>query len=204
MSFTENRLSTTPVIADWLAPDSRDRVNFLVDHELGPIAINDTSGGLFYQPWTLQYNLANGNFDLTPETVGAAVIAYNHPSVTQCTLAFDQNGRPTFAFTAAGLPKLYWYDTLAASFVTTTLGAGVTFPTVCLDDKRQTQTNSNDIILFYTKPGALGYDLFFRLQRERYTTERLLKTNVYGFVYKCGMNLGNRIQIALLEEPIIG
>lgn len=200
MAIPQNRLSTVLLERVWIPPDDRERATFLVDYEFGPIALNDTSQGLFYQPWTLAYNEATDNFVVTPETVGSPVIVLNRPNVTQCTLAFDQNGHVVMGFTEAGVPKLYWYDTLAANHVTTTFDADAIFPTVCLDDKRQTQANSSDVLMFYTRLVGLEYNLYYRQQRERYETARLLKTNTYPYLYKAGMNYGNRVQLALIAS----
>jgi len=204
MAIIQNRLSTVSAPAAWIPPDDLDRPDFLTDYEAGPIALSDSSEGSYFQKWTLTYNGINGQFVLTPELVGSPVVGLTHMGVTQCTLAFDQNGHQTFAFTAGGLPKLYWYNTLVAAFVTTTLAAGTTFPTICLDDKRYTQNGSSDILLFYTRPVGDGvFNLYFRMQRERYETERLLKAGTLPYMYKAGMNYGNRVQIALLDSASI-
>jgi len=198
MAIPENRLSTSLVERLWIPPDERERPTFTVDYEFGPIALNNTSKGLFYQPWTLSYDAGASNLIVTPEVTGPPVVVLNTPGVTQCTLAFDQNGNVTIGFTGGGVPKLYWYDTLAANYVITTFDADAIFPTVCLDDKRFTQSNSSDILMFYTRPVLGLYNLYYRQQRERFETPRLLKTDTYPYLYKAGMNYGNRVQIALI------
>jgi len=200
MAIPQDRLSTILADNPWIPPDDRERPNFLVDYEYGPIALNDTSEGMYYQYWGLSYDPATDNFTVTPETVGAPVVVLNRPNVSQCTLAFDQNGHVIIGFTEAGVPKLYWYDTLAAAHVTTTFDADAIYPTVCLDDKRQTQSNSSDVLMFYTRPVGLQHNLYYRQQRNRFDTPRLLKEDVYPYLYKAGMNYGNRVQIALIAS----
>ena len=127
MAIIEDRLSTTPVSNDWISPDDLDRA-WLEDYEAGPVALNDTSEGLFYQSWHLTYNALTGDFVATPLTAGAAqTVLSGIFNVENCTFTFDQNGHVTIAYTQSGQAKLYWYDTLAADWVTTDLEAGVKY-----------------------------------------------------------------------------
>jgi hypothetical protein len=125
---------------------------------------------------------------------------HNATNVTQCSLAFDQNGHINVAYTANGIPYLHWYDTDAADWVTDVLAAGTTSPTLCLDDKREMQTNANDVILWYTvQQGDTTWNLYRRLQRERYQTAKLMSTDVHPFIFKLGMHRKWRVQIALSD-----
>lgn len=197
MAIPEDRMSTTPVPGTWLSPDERGR-EWKEDYEGGPIALSDPTRGLDYQVWHLTWNNISGDFTVTPETQGSSAVVTNAANVTQCSLAFDQNGRATVAYTSAGQAYLYWYDTDEAGFVTTTLDAGVVNPQLSLDDKRSTQTNASDILLWYTRQQPDdSWNLYKREQRERFQTEDLMATNVYPYAYKAGMNNGLRGQIAL-------
>jgi len=197
--FSENRLSTTVLEDDWLVPDDLFHAA-LVDYEAGPVAVLDTSEGLFYQRWDLSYHGSTGDFTITPEDVGTPQVVTSVASVSQCTLAFDRNAHPCIAYTAGGMPFLYWYDSVIADFATLALDADVTYPTVTSDDKRVTQAAVTDILLFYTREtdpiGApLQMDLYFRMQRDRYLVEYPLETDVNPYVLKLGMNVGLRVQI---------
>lgn len=199
----EDRMSTQVIQANWIPPDERNR-DLDQDYEAGPIALNDTSQGLSYQPWELTWDFATGDFTVTPETTGSPVIGVtNAPAVTQCSLAFDQNGHVTIAYTSNNQAYLYWYDTDAAGWVTTPLAFGTITPTLTLDDKRTTQTNASDILLWYTLEQEDGtYNLYKREQRERFLTPQLMATGVPPYIYKCGMHVGYRVQLGLSNEII--
>ncbi len=197
MAMQENRLSTQVVASTWLSPDERTR-DLDEDYEKGPLALNDTSLGLDYQVWKLTWNFATGDFTATPETSGSPVVVLNVASITQCSLAFDQNGHINIAYTAGGQAYLYWFDTLAADWVTTALDFGVITPTLCLDDKRVTQTSASDILLLYTMETATDiYTLFHRQQRDRFLIEYEHETGVPPYLYKLGMHDKLRVQIGL-------
>lgn len=200
MAIPEDRLSTVVEPRDWIPPDDRERPNFLIDYEYGPIALNNTTQGLYYQYWNLIYDPNTGNFIVTPEQTGSPVVVLNRPNVSQCTLAFDQNGNVTIGFTEAGIAYLYWYNTLTASYERTNFDADAIYPTVCLDDKRFTQNDSSDVLMFYTRLVGSQYNLYYRQQRNRYDTPRLLKEDTYPYLYKAGMHFGNRVQIALIAS----
>lgn len=202
MASAQDRMSTTVVEAAWIDPDDRNRA-LDEDYEAGPIALNDPTSGLSYQPWKLTWDFATGDFTVTPEVTGAPVVVHNAVAVTQCSLAFDQNGHINVAYTSNNQAYLYWYDTNVAGWVTDVLEFGVTTPTLCLDDKRTTQTNASDIILWYTKQQPdETYTLYRRLQRERYLSEKLQLINVPKYIYKLGMHVAFRVQIGFSDEVI--
>ena len=199
MAVPLNRLSTTFVDAEILAPDNKVRT-LDEDFELGPVALNDPSEGLRYQEWHLTWAFAGGDFTVTPADVGAPAVVLNAAAVTQCSLAFDNNGHVTIAFTSNNQAKLYWYDTVAAGWVTTTLAAGNTSPHLTLDDKRPSQTSNNDILLFYTRQQLDdSWNLYHRFQRERFLNEYLYATGVQPYIYRCGMHDGLRIKIGFSD-----
>ena len=145
-----------------------------------------------------------GTFTITPETVGDPVIVLSGvTSSQQCTLAFDQNGRPTIAWEDLNQQGyLYWYDTVAAQFVTTAFQQPVTGIALTLDDKRIRQSGANDILLFYTQPNQDGtYTLYHRRQRDRYGVTYELKTPSWPYIHKCGMHEELRVQLTLSTDP---
>ena len=203
MAIPEDRLSTTPVLDTYLTPDGFDRA-LLEDKENGPIAIGDISEGSVFQEWHLTYS--DPDFTLTPADVGSPVTTPTLPSVagvTECSFCFDQNGNITIAYMAGGVSSLYWYDTLAGDYTTTPSIEGALHPMVTLDDKRITQTQLNDVLLFYTKYIALAdnYVLHMRRQRDRYETEFDLALPCWPYIWKCGMHKGLRLQFTTIDAP---
>lgn len=196
MTIREHRLSTQVVAGTFLDPDGRDR-QLDEDYELGPLAPNDTSLGIAYQPWHLTWDGGTGDFTITPETAGTPVAVLNAAGVTQCSLAFDNNAHVNIAYTANGNAYLYWYDTLITNWTTTNFGPDFITPTLTLDDKRDTQSVINDIILWYTKlnPDGETYNLYTREQRDRFLTPYDMGA-FQPYLYKIGMDSGLRIQIA--------
>ena len=198
MAIPEGRMSTTPVPGTYLPPNG-DANTLLEWHEGGPVAIGDTSGGQNDQAWIMTYS--DPDFTLTPQTTGPPVVVHSVASVTQLSFCFDQNANFTIAYTAAAIANLYWFDTLAGMYVTTPSALGAISPAVTLDDKRDTQTQANDMLLFYTKQQIdLSYSLFMRIQRERFENEYLMHTNVRPHIVNMGMNDGLRVQLSLQTE----
>lgn len=194
MAIAQDRLSTTLVEAPYLDPDSRDR-SLAVDYEDGPLAINNVTLGLQYQPWVLTYN--GTNFVLTPENVGPPVNILIVANIKYASFAFDRTGRPNICYTTnTDQCFLYWYDTVAQNFVTTA------YPTVhhgmlSLDDKRLMEAGGSDIIFWYTRYVTDRYNLYTRKQGNRYTVEYPMKVDVYPYIYKAGMHKGLRGQVTL-------
>lgn len=165
-----NVASTYPVPAGWLPPDDQV-VSPLVDHEMGGIAINDASRGLLYQEWL---GWVEGiNFRLKP-AAGDPITVYSAGGVTEMSFCFDQNMRPAFGYTLAGVCYLRWFDNTVNAYRVITMGAGRN-PRMTLDDKRPTQVGNSDMIFaFIDADNRLCY---FR-QRDRFLTRFVLQQNV--------------------------
>lgn len=197
MAYPEDRLSTTPVPATYIPP-SGDTNMLLEWHQGGPVAIGDTSGGQNNQDWIMTY--ADPDFTLSPQTTGTPTVVHSVASVTQLAFCFDQNANFTITYTALGIANLFWFDTVAGMYVTTPFVGGIS-PAVTLDDKRDTQTQANDMILMYTKQQVdLKYHLFMRKQRERFEVEYLQDTDVRPHIVNLGMHEKLRLQITLQTE----
>jgi hypothetical protein len=193
----DNSLSSTFLPAPYIPPDNRVNTK-LLDYELGGVGLNDATEGLEVQVWTLTLVIDEistvGTVYITSEN-GESLEAFTGIGITEGSLAFDQNMNPFVAFMQAGEAKYWWFDTTDSSRKTTTLPAGTEAPKCTLDDKRPTQTSTSDIIMCYTRTG----NLYFRAQRDRYTVEYLLASDVTGQVLKVGMNEKLRLQIAVGE-----
>lgn len=191
----QDRLSTIPVFGYYLDPDQLDpQAN--IDYELGGIGLSDPSAGMMYQVWTATLepapfsNLWNVYVEApnTPKT-----LLFQDFNISQISLAFDQNMHPFIAFVQNGQAKFWWFDPTIPGQTFTTMAVDVTSPMCTLDDKRRLQTAASDIILAYVRSG----NLYFRMQRDRYLIEYLLKTAVTGTMIRVGMSNRNRLQFAL-------
>jgi hypothetical protein len=148
------------------------------------------------QTWTLKLV---GNDVVISASSWPETILFTRSGITELSLAFDQNMKPFVAFVENGIAKYWWFDTDVSNTVFSTLPANSRTPRCCLDDKRESQTNSSDIILCY----AIGSTLYFRQQRDRYTIERTLgtlKSSKDGLV-RVGMHVQNRLQW-LVQGPL--
>jgi hypothetical protein len=186
------RLSSTPVPAEFLEPDDIETPSSLVDYELGGVALNDPSQGLKVRNWRLRLvgNDVRINADGVPEET-----LFTRSGITELSLTFDQNMRPYVAFVQNGQAILRWYDTLAQQQIFLDLDPATVTPRVCLDDKRPLQVGGSDVILAYVRDD----NLYFRAQRDRFEIEYLLQTAVGGKLIRVGMNQKLRLQF-LLEE----
>ena len=204
MAFQDNRLSSLLIADHFLAPDNLDNF-FLLDYELGGVGLNNLAEGMRFQAWTLRYFPATGDMVVDAPNTGPIVL-FNRPDITEISLAWDQNMNPFVAFVQAGTAVFWWFDTDLADTTFTNLPAGSLTPRCCLDDKRETQTNSSDIILCYVD----GTKLEMRMERERYIdTHTLMNPFVhpdFGFpaiLKRVGMNKVNRLQwLCDLQNPL--
>ncbi len=190
MAMPENTFSDPPVPAAFLPPDDRVRLNLLIDYELGGIALGDPSQGLQVQVW--ECRVAAGMIQVSVEGSGTWADVIGDADITEVSLAFDQNMRPTVSYMAGGVAKLYWYNADIAAYMTSTFPGAVS-PVVMLDDKREMEIGLNDILLFYIADGRVMH----RLQRERFLIEYNLAPVPAGStrIQRAGMTVGNRVQV---------
>lgn len=185
----EGKLSSRPVVAPIIGGRANS-ITLKQDFEDGPIELNDPSAGLYYQIW--QALAHDGGVRLyDAQEVGTDVLTALN--ITEMSFTFDQNGRPSICFTQYGQTKIYWFDSSLGGVTTTTIGAGIGSPKVILDDKRSTQSGSSDIIMGYIK----NMQLCYRQQRDRFTIEYVLATNVAGRLQKIGMGNNLRLQFVV-------
>ena len=189
----ENELSSSPAPANFVGARAFP-ISKIVDYEDAGIAINDASRGLLYQRWRALL-LNPGEPDSYVQLDAPEVAAFTLvelPGLTEISIAFDQLMRPTLAYVQAGTAYLRWYDSASSAYVTDTIGADIITPRVTMDDKRFIATEgyqTNDVILAYVRGG----NLYYRQQRDRFLTERLLKTGVNPLI-KIGFSRGLRLQ----------
>jgi hypothetical protein len=203
MAIPEGRLATDwdSTAGGYAVPEDR-RFYAFVNYERGPIDIEDPGQGINYQNWTFSWDSGTGDVTATPETTGSPQVVHNIPACSLISCTFDQNGRVSIAY-INGNAYLWWYDSVPATKVTTDLGSDIRGITLYMDDKRTTQLNKDDMLLWYTKPdGGSTFDLFMRVQRERFQTEHAMASGLeYSNILNSGMNSNLRGQLSLSAVP---
>jgi hypothetical protein len=192
VSLPNNALSNPAQLSSLLSPDNQGRIDPLVDYERGGVDLNDSSQGLNVRDWRVRVFGKEVRVSYSPFQI--ETVLFSGPSITEISLSFDQNMRPTVAYIQAGEAKLYWFDSFAAAQVITNLPANVVSVFVTMDDKRAiaTDSNINDILLFYIRDSFL----YYVQQRERFAVERVLAAlSGSGTIIKAGMAANNRVQI---------
>jgi hypothetical protein len=178
-----DRTLVTPALpSDWLHAISNDP---LVDHEMGGIALRDASQGLSVKLWTATYD---GTHVLVSDGTTTTTL-FPATGVVHLGLAFDQNMNPFVAYVDGTGAHYWWYDTVAQAQVFSDLPGAIT-PCCTLDDHRELQSSSSDIILAYLKDGGLRY----RQQRDRFATEYLLELGPWFALVAVGLNKTQRLQ----------
>ena len=196
MTIPDHRLSTEVKEAPFIPPDGNER-DWLEDFEKGPIALNDTSEGINYQDWHLTWDDGTGDFTVTPD-VGSPSVVLNAVNVISCSFAFDNAAHVTIAYVTTGnVGHLYWYDTVAIDWVTTDFIDEISSMMLALDDKRETQTNSADVVLLATYVELGQYNFYSLEQRDRYLIKYPMLLDTYPYIYKYGMHEELRGQIVL-------
>lgn len=166
------------------------------DFETAGVALNNPTEGHLYQVWQAVI-VDKKRIEISAEEVPSTLL-YSGNEISEVSLTFDQNMRPAVSFVEEGLPKLLWFDTLVGSQVIEELDPDVITPRVSLDDKRRLQMQRNDIVLGYIKRVNKQYNLYFRMQRDRFEVEYLLKEGIgSNGIIKIGMNRINRFQFLL-------
>lgn len=190
--FPDNTLSLVPIPAPLLPPKDV-KFDARVSRHRGGLAVGDASEGLDLQNWSLSIE---GNDLVLRDSTGFETVYLTIPGVQECSLAFDQNMRPTIAYYTQGVSYLYYYDSLTSAFTTLTLENAST-PRVVTDDVRYASANNglNDVLFFY----VLGDRVILRAQRDRYLVVYDLHTAGGLKLAHVGMNRKLRVQLNL--EP---
>lgn len=179
MSLPDNVLSDQVFPAGFLPP--RDiPPQPLIDYEMGGIGLSDASHGMQVKPWRMRW--IEGQF-LADATGVPPTLVYTRAGVKEFSFTFDQNMKPFITFVDGTGAYFYWYDATVSGYSLVALAAGTVTPKCSLDDKRLNQQSVSDIILAYVRGG----NLYYRQQRDRYNTERLLKASAGPGLRRIGM-----------------
>jgi hypothetical protein len=163
---------------------------FLRAYEMGGLHVQDPTGGLLQQLWTLS---SDGQRIFLESPTQSKFVLLEDYNVIEIDLAFDQNMFPFVVYRAGLIVKFYWYDSVSADYVVSILGQFAISPRCSLDDKRGFNSQNSDIVLMYIDP--LTLQLCYRLQRDRYEVIYILGSVEPGDRVRCvNMADSNRLQ----------
>jgi len=182
-----NVASTFPMSSIYLAGDG-NRVSKLEDFEMGGIAIQDPSQGLSSYLWRCWVEDSN----VFLQRDGAAPdLLFIQSGIVDIALGFDQSMRHNVAYELNnGDVGLRWFDSVPSAYVTTVF-TGYRNPRLALDDKRIEQIGNSDLIFGYIRAGNLAY----RQQRDRFQTERILKTGIQPNIRLKNIGMGTNLRL---------
>ena len=189
----QNTVASVAVASAFLSPDNT-APNPLVDVERGGVALNDPSQGLNVQDWTCSIASNGVDVQLRPGSA-SPITVFSQGGIAELAFTFDQNMRPCIAYRVNDSVYLRWYDSVPQAYVTTEFTA-TRNPKLALDDKRTTQIAlSSDIIFAYMR----GNTVYYRQQRERFQTERIVRTGVPDglALVRIGMGVNLRFQFEI-------
>lgn len=187
--FLNDILSATPVPSAFVGSGDQPMQSRTFDYEDGPIALQDPTQGLATQQWRA-YIQGSGVFVEADNTPAFQILPNTANSITDISIAFNQNADLHYVFVDAEVCKLWFYNTLTSAFELKTIPEART-PKITLDDKRPSQSGRSDIILSYIKNDN---KLYFRKQRERFEIEHLLHNGPFIALERLYMNEGLRLQ----------
>lgn len=156
--------------------------NYRIAFSMGPWGVADLSHGVYARAWRVEalYHSATASGEVilqratedgTDWEAAVSVFAYTGPPIKEVDLAFDQSGNTYISADrdtgVAGTSEvwMYWYNSLAGSFLFETFSVGKT-PRLLLDDP-DVVTNS-DLMLFYLNDTNQRVE--YRMQREFFDT----------------------------------
>lgn len=182
-----NTPSVISLQGSFLAPDERV-TSPLIDYERGGIALNDATQGLMVRNWRCWME---GSIFVRLQAEGDPVThtLFEDDQIEALSFCFDQNMRWAVAYTQAGILKLRWFDSMLGDYTVTVFDAAKN-PKLAMDDKRTAHSSSNDMILAYIRNSTL----FYRQQRDRFSTERALKNNLYAGTRLKNIGMGDNLR----------
>lgn len=166
--------------------------NIRTSLHIGGVALGDLSLGRDYQVWTLEVSSDSGSLLLSSPTYPPTLVV-SGTYITECSLAFDQNLNPLYAWVDSGICKYRWFDIRINNYVVTEL-IGIS-PNIVLDDVRDVTSGISDVILSYIRDGNLCY----RMQRDFYDVQYIVgPCYENGRILRCGMQEDMRFSWELI------
>lgn len=113
----------------------------------------------------------------------------NGSKIQQLDLTFDANMQTFLAIVMDSKPYYYGFDANANTYAMKSLDPDITYPRCDYDNNPD--ISKADVILGYMRPGG---KLYYTLQRERFLTERLVKTDPQkSMLWRCGLSKDGRL-----------
>lgn len=177
-------------ISDFLYPRNKE-YGIKESYEQGGIELYNPKYGL--QDYIWKAWIENDTVFIKRDDLDNAVEFLKDKNISEIDLTFDQNMNPCLAYVADNIPKLYFYDTAKAVYVTMTF-KDIKNPKISLDDKRDFNISQSNIVFAYMRDN----NLYIRLQRDRFGVEYLLKSfDDDKTLYRIGMGVNNRFLFCL-------
>lgn len=177
-------------ISDFLYPRSKE-YKLTESYERGGIELYNPKYGL--QDYIWKAWIENDTVFIKRDDLDNAVEFLKDKNISEIDLSFDQNMNPHIAYVADNIPKLYFYDTAQAVYVTMSFD-NIKNPKISLDDKRDFSISQSNIVFAYMRDN----NLYIRLQRDRFGVEYLLKSfDDDTTLYRIGMGVNNRFLFCL-------
>jgi hypothetical protein len=188
MSLPLDSVTPEPVLAPFVSP-ADDVYLPLEERCLGGTAIGDGAAGREVQVWKIAYD--GTSVHVGPDG-GADQFVQARAGAYTVSLAFDANMALAYAWQSVNGANLYYFDSTLGSYNILTI-ADATSCRVGVDDTREFLSAASDIIFAYTRGGQL----YWRQQRDRYLTERLVGPSGASILHRCAQNTLNRFQFKL-------
>jgi hypothetical protein len=160
----------------------------------GGQAIGDGTKGRLVKYWEVFLDPSGIVVKPVNGEVAFTLTGINVSEITTVSLAFDNNMGLVIAYTVPAGAHLYYFNSLTNQYVNRFF-TGVISCRVCVDDAREFYSSASDVIFAYTLSG----NLYYRQQRDRYDTERLVGATPNKLI-KLGQSFVNRLQAELLTE----
>jgi hypothetical protein len=180
-----NLITPAPIKSDFRPPYD-DPYTPLEQRVLGGTALGNGANGREVQQWNVFYEA--GVIKVAPES-GTIAFSMTVDGVLTVSLAFDSNMQVAIAYTKADGSYLYYYDSIGGMFTTMFIG-GSDSCRVVTDDPRNVTSAASDVIFTYELDGVV----YWRMQRERYLTPRVVGPSQGLTILRCAPSALNRLQ----------
>lgn len=194
--FSESRMSTKPIEADYLVPDNF-KYSRTEDYERGGLVLRNPYDGIDLKTW--KFFIEDQTFiKLQRIDEDKIYTLFEGNEITEIKGSFDRNMNPCYIYKEGDFYFFLWFDTLSNKNVIEELGTEIKSPRIAHDDKRPIGKSYSDIIITYIKENKV----YYRIQADRYQIEYLAFEGDFKdrIIISFGMNKSLRLQWLLDQE----